>query len=195
MEESSDEPSGEDALPERTCVGCRVHGARDDLIRLVAAPDGTVAVDLRGRLPGRGAWVHPRAACVERAVGGAKRRLRLVDPGEIPARVRLVVAQAAIEALGVATRAGVIVASGHDALSRAAEAGQVRAVVVATDASPRSVRDLHAEERGIPVFVLPLDRDGLGRVIGRGPRAAVGVGGGPAATPLLMQLRRLADLG
>jgi predicted RNA-binding protein YlxR (DUF448 family) len=43
---------------------------RDALVRLVRAADGTVTVDARGRMPGRGAWVCADAACVER---GARR--------------------------------------------------------------------------------------------------------------------------
>jgi len=44
-------------------VGCRVRAAKIDLLRVVAV-GGTIAVDRRGRLPGRGAYVHPDPACV-----------------------------------------------------------------------------------------------------------------------------------
>jgi predicted RNA-binding protein YlxR (DUF448 family) len=37
-----------------------------DLVRVVAA-DAAVEVDARHRLPGRGAWVHPRRTCIETA--------------------------------------------------------------------------------------------------------------------------------
>lgn len=36
------------------------------MVRVVAEPPGVV-VDLRRRLPGRGAWVHPQLTCVETA--------------------------------------------------------------------------------------------------------------------------------
>lgn len=53
--------------PVRTCVGCR---RRDDASRLlrVVADGTTVVVDPRRRAPGRGAHVHPVAACVALAV-------------------------------------------------------------------------------------------------------------------------------
>jgi predicted RNA-binding protein YlxR (DUF448 family)/ribosomal protein L7Ae-like RNA K-turn-binding protein len=58
----------------RTCVGCgeRVELPRSDapssvLIRLVIGPSGEVAVDAAGGGFGRGAHVHPRPLCVERA--------------------------------------------------------------------------------------------------------------------------------
>ena len=58
------QPTGE---PVRTCVGCRRRDAASRLLRVVA--DGTtVVVDPRRRAPGRGAHVHPDAACVALAV-------------------------------------------------------------------------------------------------------------------------------
>ncbi|WP_326596247.1 YlxR family protein [Streptomyces sp. NBC_01803] len=53
--------------PERTCVGCRQRSARDGLLR-VALVEGRCVPDLRGTLPGRGAYVHPTPACLELAV-------------------------------------------------------------------------------------------------------------------------------
>ena len=53
--------------PVRTCVGCRRREPQDLLLRVVAA-EGSVAVDARRRLPGRGAYVHPVPACVATAV-------------------------------------------------------------------------------------------------------------------------------
>jgi len=51
----------------RTCVGCRQPAPRRELVRLVLI-DGRPAVDTRRRLPGRGASIHPSAACVAQAV-------------------------------------------------------------------------------------------------------------------------------
>jgi predicted RNA-binding protein YlxR (DUF448 family) len=53
-------------IPTRTCVGCGVRAARSELIRVVAAGDEIVP-DVAGRLPGRGAYLHPSLACLERA--------------------------------------------------------------------------------------------------------------------------------
>jgi predicted RNA-binding protein YlxR (DUF448 family) len=50
----------------RTCVGCRGKDRRDRLLRLVVA-DGKLRVDVRRRLPGRGASVHPNASCLAQA--------------------------------------------------------------------------------------------------------------------------------
>ncbi|WP_069814881.1 YlxR family protein [Streptomyces sp. TP-A0874] len=55
------------ACPQRTCVGCRERAAQDDLLRTVRVEDGCVP-DLRGTLPGRGAYVHPVPACLDLAI-------------------------------------------------------------------------------------------------------------------------------
>ena len=60
--------------PVRTCVACREEAGRQGLIRLVRLPDGGVALDRTGRLPGRGAYLHADPACIEIA-----RKRRSVD--------------------------------------------------------------------------------------------------------------------
>ncbi|MFN2536638.1 MAG: YlxR family protein [Mycobacteriales bacterium] len=52
--------------PVRTCVGCRSRAAKPALLRVVVV-DGVLTVDPAGRLPGRGASVHPDPACVDLA--------------------------------------------------------------------------------------------------------------------------------
>ena len=53
--------------PVRMCVGCRGRAGKSDLIRMVARA-GAVVVDRDQREPGRGAYLHPRAVCLEQAV-------------------------------------------------------------------------------------------------------------------------------
>jgi uncharacterized protein len=52
--------------PRRTCVACREEGTKDELVRLVRGAGG-VEVDLSGRAPGRGAYLHRRPECLELA--------------------------------------------------------------------------------------------------------------------------------
>ena len=53
--------------PVRTCIGCRASGSRSSLTRIVAS-DGSVVVEDSATRPGRGAWIHPTASCVETAI-------------------------------------------------------------------------------------------------------------------------------
>ena len=57
-------------IPQRTCVGCRETLAKQTLTRIVRTPDG-VQIDLTGRLSGRGAYLHNRVSCWEKALKGA----------------------------------------------------------------------------------------------------------------------------
>ena len=65
----------------RTCTGCRVVAAQRALVRVVF--DGPrLVVDRARRLPGRGAYVHPTAACV--TIAGLARSLRRsVTPDDV----------------------------------------------------------------------------------------------------------------
>lgn len=54
-------------IPQRTCVGCRETLPKRTLIRLVRRPDG-VYVDPTGKMAGRGAYLHDRRSCWERAL-------------------------------------------------------------------------------------------------------------------------------
>jgi predicted RNA-binding protein YlxR (DUF448 family) len=57
--------------PVRTCVGCRERDLRSNLIRLVldcSASPALIVVDPDKRRPGRGAWLHYRQRCADRAV-------------------------------------------------------------------------------------------------------------------------------
>ena len=54
-------------VPLRQCVGCREHKPKPELIRVVRSPEGEVALDFKGKKPGRGAYVCPDPACLKRA--------------------------------------------------------------------------------------------------------------------------------
>ena len=54
-------------IPLRQCVGCREMKQKKELIRVVRSPEGSVSLDFKGKLPGRGAYVCPQAACLAKA--------------------------------------------------------------------------------------------------------------------------------
>ena len=57
-------------VPQRMCIACRESDGKRDLIRLVRVADG-VLLDETGKMAGRGAYVHPQAACWEKAMAGS----------------------------------------------------------------------------------------------------------------------------
>ena len=82
----------------RTCVGCRVRAVKTDLVRVVLV-DGRVTLEQRGRMPGRGAWLHPDAACLDLAERRRAfvRALRPQGPVELSALRSAVEAQSELE--------------------------------------------------------------------------------------------------
>ncbi len=183
---------------ERTCVACRQKGDDDSLIRLVVSPDGDVVVDLRGRLPGRGAWLHLTDECLSRVTkrpDSLRRPLRApVSSDGLREQVIDVIGRAAMDGLSLASAAGALV-GGHDALERELTCHRIAAVVVAEDASERTIASLkEAADPDVSFVVLPLGRDALGHKVGRGPRAALGVTSSRSASHLRQQLRRLRQL-
>lgn len=56
--------------PQRTCIGCREVLSKRALIRIVRTPAG-VQIDTSGKAAGRGAYLHDRRSCWERALTGS----------------------------------------------------------------------------------------------------------------------------
>jgi hypothetical protein len=50
-------------IPQRTCVGCREVQGKRQMVRIVRRADEQVLIDLTGKAPGRGAYVHVSQAC------------------------------------------------------------------------------------------------------------------------------------
>jgi uncharacterized protein len=87
------------SLPQRTCVACRTARAKRELVRVVRSPAGELSVDLRGKAPGRGAYLDPDPECLERglAEGVLARALEIDIDGMTADRLREELAAAAKE--------------------------------------------------------------------------------------------------
>jgi uncharacterized protein len=71
--------------PVRTCIGCRLRTTKSDLLRVVVVRASLlpeVVPDLRGRMPGRGAYLHADLGCLDLAERrrAFPRALRLAGP-------------------------------------------------------------------------------------------------------------------
>ena len=79
------------AQPVRTCVGCRQRAAKADLLRVVLDGRGAgreVVPDPAGRLPGRGAHLHPTPDCLQQALRRrAFTRALRAEPGSSSAQL------------------------------------------------------------------------------------------------------------
>lgn len=55
-------------IPMRQCIGCREMKPKRELVRVVKSPEGAISLDLKGKAPGRGAYLCPNAACLAKAI-------------------------------------------------------------------------------------------------------------------------------
>lgn len=76
-------------IPMRQCLGCREQKPKKELIRVVRSPEGTITLDFRGKLSGRGAYVCPKPDCLNKAVKAhaLERALSCPIPDEIYQRL------------------------------------------------------------------------------------------------------------
>jgi predicted RNA-binding protein YlxR (DUF448 family) len=54
-------------IPQRMCVGCREIKPKKELIRIVRTPQESIEVDPTGKKSGRGAYICPQVACLQKA--------------------------------------------------------------------------------------------------------------------------------
>lgn len=162
--------------PQRTCHACRRSGPQNELLRFVCGPDGTAVLDLRGQLPGRGAYLCPQLACLRKGskAKGVAAVLGCAPPaGDAEALRRQALEgleRMLIENLGHAHRAGEVV-PGMERVTQALEQGHANWVLVATDAAERT-RTWMATRAGDGGVVTALTKSELGAVLGT---AEVGV--------------------
>ena len=54
-------------IPVRRCTGCGEGRPKKELVRIVRSPEGEISLDLTGKKPGRGAYICPKTACMNKA--------------------------------------------------------------------------------------------------------------------------------
>jgi hypothetical protein len=77
-------------IPMRQCVGCREMKPKKELVRVVKSPEGEISMDLRGKAPGRGAYVCHSVECLRRAMKSRalERGFEMTIPQEIYERLQ-----------------------------------------------------------------------------------------------------------
>ena len=189
-----------DHVPERTCIVTRETHPRAALLRFVLAPDGEVVFDLKGALPGRGAWVKPARDVLEQAVRRRAFSRAFKAPATVPEdlseRVIAQLKEAAIATLSLARKAGEAVA-GFDKVREALRNDAVAVLVEATDGADdgrRKVLALAAAAQPDAWLVETLDSRELGLAFGREHVIHAAMKPGGLARKFLDLARKLAGL-
>ncbi len=186
----------------RMCILTRQVKAEADLLRFVAAPDGTVVPDLRARLPGRGVWIGVDRASVAAAAGRnlfarALRAAVTTDP-DIADNVGLLLRKAALGRLGLARKSGAVVA-GFAKVEAALAKQPLAALLTASDAADDALRKItdrlrarSCDEPGRALLhIRAFTADELGLAMGRPNVIHAAVLRGPAGRSFLESAGRL----
>ncbi len=183
---------------ERLCVATRTVRPVSDLIRFVIGPEGDAVPDIKHKLPGRGIWVTATQDALGEAIRrkafarGFKRVVRL--PSDLLARTERQLERAALDALAVAGKAG-LVAAGFAKVEAALEREETAALLHAAEASAEGIRKLDTALRrraGKPVPVIGfLTSAQLDLALNRSNVIHAALLAGPVSETFLARCRRL----
>ena len=169
---------------ERLCVATGVVRPVADMIRFVVGPDGRAVPDVKEKLPGRGVWVTATHDALYDAIKrkvfarGFKRDVRL--PADLVGQTERLMERAALDALAMAGKAG-LVAAGFTKAEIALQREDIVALLHAAEASPD----------GAIVVVRALTSAQLDLALGRPNVVHAALLAGPPSNTFLARLRRL----
>ncbi len=184
--------------PERRCIASGEVRPKDELVRFVVAPDGTLVPDPAARLPGRGLWLSPRRDMIEKACArnlfakAARASIRL--PDDLLEQTERALRRRCLDLIGLARRAGEAVA-GYEKVKGRLATGPAGLLIQATDSADDGRRKVAALAKArnpdLPVVAL-FDAEELGRALGRSATVHVLLLPGRLADRLKAEVGRLA---
>lgn len=187
--------------PERLCVVTREVKPVDELLRFVAAPDGSVVPDLKRNLPGRGLWITATRDTLADAVKrksfakGFKQDIR--TGADLVTQTDSLLERSALDVLAIAGKAGQVVA-GFSKVEAAIGRSQVLAILHAKDAAQDGVRKLNAalhrrfaEEAGNILTISDFASQQLDLALGRANVVHAALLAGPAGNSFIARYLRM----
>jgi len=184
---------------ERFCVATRAVRPVEHMIRFVIEPNGEAVADLKQNLPGRGVWVTATRSALDQAVKanafarGFRRDVRVA--GDFVARTEQLLENAALDALAVARKAG-LVAMGFAQVETALKRDAVIALLHASEAAPDGVKKLdsalrQSRQSGLVRNIRILTTGQLDLALGRPNVIHAALLAGRASETFMARLRRL----
>ena len=184
---------------ERFCVATRTVRPVEHMIRFVIEPNGEAVADLKQNLPGRGVWVTATRSALDQALKanafarGFRRDVRVA--GDFVARTEQLLENAALDALAVARKAG-LVAMGFAQVETALKRDAVIALLHASEAAPDGVKKLdsalrQSRQSGLVRNIRILTTGQLDLALGRPNVIHAALLAGRASETFMARLRRL----
>lgn len=157
--------------PERTCIGCRGLFHKDQVLRIVAGPEGAL-LDYREKLPGRAAYVCPKRECIEKALSkeGLPRALRaktrVPSADEFIAQLLSNIKEKVRALILISAKAGKL-AAGYSAVHDALQKGRGDLIIYAWDLSDGTREKLLQHGAGSLREATLFSRDEIGKLLNR----------------------------
>ncbi|MBF0561346.1 MAG: RNA-binding protein [Alphaproteobacteria bacterium] len=184
---------GQRAACERRCIVTGQVGAPEEMIRFVLGPGDEVVPDLEARLPGRGFWLSGQRDMVETAMAkkffAKAARRGVVIPADLAERVGRLLTRRSLDCLGLARRAGLVVA-GYEKVLAVLKAGQGAILLEASDGAAGGRDKICRVGPDLPVSDLFGSAE-LGMALGREAAVHVLVRPGRMAEVLWREIVRL----
>jgi len=186
--------SRDDAAPVRRCIVTREALPKSEMIRFVVGPDGVLTPDLAESLPGRGLWLTARRDIVETArakrLFGRAARKAVSVPEDFGDRLEALLAERCIGMLGLANRAGQLVA-GFSQVRDWLRSGKAAILIIASGDLGRDAVEIERMGRDLRQ-VRALTAGELGGTIGRDRTVHMALAPGRLAAALEREAGRLA---
>jgi predicted RNA-binding protein YlxR (DUF448 family) len=184
-----------DRTVSRMCALTRQSRPAADLLRFVLTPAGSVVVDLKHKLPGRGLWLSISRETLDQAVRkgifqkGFKRPIDGLST--LAAETEALMVRGVCDALSIAAKAGEVV-SGAGKVADLVESGQSIALIHAADGAFDGIRKLNAliGQQNIRVIRV-LNSDELDLALGRSNVIHAALRAGPASKTFLSRCQTL----
>jgi uncharacterized protein len=183
-------------LVDRMCIVSRIVKSEDELIRFALAPDGTVAPDLKRKLPGRGVWVS-----LDRKILGDAIKRNMFSKGfgaeakagpELADLVGVLLRKETLAALSLTRKAGLGL-SGYMKVDEALTKGNIRLLFHASDGSVDGRQKLDRKCAENVIIFAHFSADELNMAFGGSNVIHAAVANGGLAEKLLDYARKLAQ--
>lgn len=191
-----DNSSSAGSMPLRRCLATGDQRPKDELLRFVVSPEGTLVFDVAGRLPGRGLWLKAGRDMIATA---ASKRLfskaakeAVTVPDDILELVATGLKRRCLDRLGLARRAG-LVAVGFEKVRSQASTGRTVLILEAAEGAKggrRKVTGLAPKAPVIDVFT----GEELGQALGRDHAVHVSLEADRLTDVLLIEAKRYAGV-
>ena len=189
------QPKDRSEGPERKCIATGEVSPVHGLIRFVVGPEGQLAPDIVGKLPGRGIWVSADREALETAVKkklfAKAARQAVTVPDNLPDLIEDQLVRRVVNLISLARKGGDAV-TGYEKVKDWLSKEEATVLLQASDGSERGKSKLSTPHRG--TFIGWLTAAELGQAFGRQTAVHAVLGAGGLAERVVEEAARLKGL-